>query len=334
MGIALFWVLALASHWLRLSLRQGADPNSVREWYLGNEDDQEATVFLFERSWMETAEDAWGNLLHHTLALIVMAGLLVRTDVRRLTRNVLAATVVLSLPVTAAGPLLIRWAIPGAAGLYVFGLAALNLAALSIAALVFRDGVLRRGAGPRGVVGGSVVGVVAAFTLGVPAVSLAQEEMRVLMSAEQGRVEAFPEARSFDIDTVRVDQDLRVELEAELGRPIFEFQFVVHRALNVEGELLGYSLVTEERGKYRPVTMMVSIDPLGAVRRVSILVYRESRGGEVSRDRFLRQYRGRQSADPVRINRDIVNISGATISVIAVNHGVKKTLALIEQVYL
>jgi hypothetical protein len=47
----------------------------------------------------------------------------------------------------------------------------------------------------------------------------------------------------------------------------------------------------------------------------------------------LRQYRGKSSADPIRINRDIVNISGATMSVQALNFSVRKLLYLTQALY-
>lgn len=333
-GIAFFWVLALTSHWLRLSLRHGSKPDQVREWYLGNENDEDASVFLFERSWLEVAEDAWGNLFHHTLALLVMAGLLVRIDASTRTRTILATCIVVALPATAVGPLLVRWAVPGASHVYLLGLAVLNLSALVIAILVFRDAVWRRGSGPRGLIGGSVIGGLATLLLiGIPGSGTAQGTIRQLMSVEEARAAAFPAAVRFETDTIRVDAALRSELESDLGRSIFDMHFVVHRAFNDHDTFLGYSMATEERGKYRPISMMVSLDSSGVVKRVAILVYRESRGGEVARERFLRQYRGRNNDDPIRINRDVVNVSGATISVISVNHGVKKTLALIERIY-
>jgi hypothetical protein len=75
---------------------------------------------------------------------------------------------------------------------------------------------------------------------------------------------------------------------------------------------------------------MVGTDTGLAVRNVEILVYRESRGGEVRRTRFLRQYRGKTGDDPIRTNRDILNIAGATLSVTALNHGVKRVLATLS----
>ena len=50
------------------------------------------------------------------------------------------------------------------------------------------------------------------------------------------------------------------------------------------------------------------------MRGVEVLVYRESRGSEVRRSRFLRQYRGKDAGDPVRTNRDIINVAGHRLS--------------------
>jgi Na+-translocating ferredoxin:NAD+ oxidoreductase RnfG subunit len=108
---------------------------------------------------------------------------------------------------------------------------------------------------------------------------------------------------------------------------------VVSRVLVGRGALRGYAVVTEEIGKYRPITFMVGATPDLAVRDVEVLAYRESRGGEVKRKRFLSQYRGKRAADPIDVNRDIVNISGATISVRSLNAGVKRVLAELTLLY-
>jgi len=38
--------------------------------------------------------------------------------------------------------------------------------------------------------------------------------------------------------------------------------------------------------------------------------------------------------DPVRVNRDIINISGATMSVRSMSAGVKRVLVLVDEFYL
>jgi hypothetical protein len=61
--------------------------------------------------------------------------------------------------------------------------------------------------------------------------------------------------------------------------------------------------------------------------------YRESRGGEVREQRFLRQFRGKRERDAIQVNNDIVNYTGATLSSQAIARGVKKALALAHLFY-
>ncbi|MCB9773359.1 MAG: FMN-binding protein [Nitrospiraceae bacterium] len=44
--------------------------------------------------------------------------------------------------------------------------------------------------------------------------------------------------------------------------------------------------------------------------------------------------KGKNAEDPIRINRDIINISGATMSVRSMSAGVKRALVLAHELYL
>jgi hypothetical protein len=46
------------------------------------------------------------------------------------------------------------------------------------------------------------------------------------------------------------------------------------------------------------------------------------------------QYEGKTVLDPIRINKDIINITGATMSVRSISAGVKRVLVLIDEFYL
>lgn len=100
------------------------------------------------------------------------------------------------------------------------------------------------------------------------------------------------------------------------------------------GVIDGYASIQNTIGKYRPITYIVGITPDAEVFQVEVLVYRESRGAEVRTPRFMYQYQGKGSEDPIRINRDIVNITGATMSVRSVSAGVKRALVMTEELYL
>lgn len=157
--------------------------------------------------------------------------------------------------------------------------------------------------------------------------------IRVFMTPGEGRAKLFPEAVEFVPEVRHLDAAAKEQLEADLGRAFADDSLEVQLAYGEGHSFLGYAIATEEIGKFRPISFMVGIDPDFEVLGAAVLIYRESRGGQVRQPRFLRQYRGKSLDDPIRINRDIVNITGATLSVRSLNFGVRKLLALTEYFY-
>ena len=156
---------------------------------------------------------------------------------------------------------------------------------------------------------------------------------RVYMTAEQALAETFPKGVRHEPEIKVVTAEIRERLEKKLGRPVPDSTVTVQKVLDDSGHLLGYGVVSDEIGKYHPITFLVGATPELKVERVSILVYRESHGADVRRTRFLNQYRGKSPESPIRSNQDIVNISGATLSVQAMNYGVRKVLGLLAELY-
>lgn len=176
-----------------------------------------------------------------------------------------------------------------------------------------------------------LVGVVGILGLGATVAPIGAQE--VLLAPEQALREMFPEGVRTAREVLPLAADTRARLEKQLGRRIDEDSIDVTRVFDAKNALVGYAVVTEEIGKYRPITFMVGVTPRLTVRDVSVLAYRESRGGEVKRKRFLSQYRGKSTKDPIDVDRDIINISGATISVRSLNAGVKRVLAELTALY-
>jgi hypothetical protein len=178
------------------------------------------------------------------------------------------------------------------------------------------------------------------LAVGLPAVPSAAEEPRpseaeigevqVYLTPDQALQEIFTGVAA--VDTVRavLTPAELASLRAALGYPAPSDTVIVLRPRGGGGEVLGHAVIAEEVGKYRPMTFMVGAGPGREVLGVEVLVYRESRGGEVRRERFLRQYRGKGAEDPVRTNRDILNVAGATLSVNAMNRGVKRVLVTLD----
>jgi Na+-translocating ferredoxin:NAD+ oxidoreductase RnfG subunit len=89
----------------------------------------------------------------------------------------------------------------------------------------------------------------------------------------------------------------------------------------------GYFYYDHVVGKHLLIDYTVAIGSDGRVRRVDILNYRESYGGEVHDANWLAQFVGKSNQNEVRVNADIRNISGATLSSTHLAEGVKKVLA-------
>jgi hypothetical protein len=144
----------------------------------------------------------------------------------------------------------------------------------------------------------------------------------------------FPDAQ-IERKDVTSDAGFQEKLRAKLGRlkpTVWEPKYATFIARQ-NSETVGYAIVVDEIGKVNPFTLIVSATPQFTVREVALMVYREPRGGEISQKRFLAQYKGKKSSDPIMLNRDIVGITGATLSVQGANRAVHKALAVLEIVY-
>lgn len=72
--------------------------------------------------------------------------------------------------------------------------------------------------------------------------------------------------------------------------------------------------VLDEIGKEQPITTGVVIDS-GKIVAVEVLAYRESRGGEVQQNFFTRQFQGAILGKDDALSKRIDGITGATLSV-------------------
>ncbi len=156
---------------------------------------------------------------------------------------------------------------------------------------------------------------------------------QVFLTKEEALKKVFPDCDEIAYDKIILTDDEKNRLQDRLKRKIFEDSFIIYIGIN-SGKVAGYALITEEVGKFHPYTFIVSANPKGKIRDIAILVYRESRGAEIAHKRFLYQFKGKSLKNPIRINKDIINITGATMSVVTMCTGVKKVLAVIEEFYL
>src|SRR6478672_3488961 len=88
----------------------------------------------------------------------------------------------------------------------------------------------------------------------------------------------------------------------------------------------GWFIVDRVIGKHDFITYAVALSTDGTVRGVEILDYRETYGGEIRNPNWRRQFVGKTPGSTLRLDGDIKNISGATLSSRHVTDGVRRLL--------
>jgi hypothetical protein len=155
----------------------------------------------------------------------------------------------------------------------------------------------------------------------------------VFMSEDDAVKIMLQKSQSVRKEVIRLTQEKKELIEQRIGWKFPEDSFEVYVG-RTDDRIDGYAMVHNTIGKHKHMTYMVGVDANGACFDVELLVFREARGSEVGRKRFNTQYEGKTVFDPIRINRDIINISGATMSVRSMSAGVKRVLVLIDEIYL
>ena len=99
------------------------------------------------------------------------------------------------------------------------------------------------------------------------------------------------------------------------------------------GQPLGWFGVDEVVGKHEYITYAVAASPDGHVLGIEVMSYRETHGDEIRRKTWRDNFDGKSLADPLKLGKDIPNISGATLSCRNVTDGVKRVLAMLKVVF-
>lgn len=153
------------------------------------------------------------------------------------------------------------------------------------------------------------------------------------LTEQQALKVALPDSEQISTEvrtlTAAQRQDLQQKTRLRFSEPEYKFFVGKHK-----GQVNGYALIVNELGKHELITFIVGIDAKGKVGQVAVMEYRESRGGEVREKRFLRQFQDKSLSDPIRVDEDITNYTGATLSSHAIARGVRKALVLTSLFFL
>lgn len=147
------------------------------------------------------------------------------------------------------------------------------------------------------------------------------------LSVAEAQQVLLPQADRFVRHSVTLSDDERKRIRKIAGTPQRTATPSVWKALR-GGKQAGWVIVDEVIGKHEFITYATAISMDGHVTGVEILSYRESKGGQVRNPKWRALFRGKTVRDQFKLNKDIPNISGATLSCRNITDGVKRLLAV------
>ena len=141
------------------------------------------------------------------------------------------------------------------------------------------------------------------------------------LTVEQAQAQLFPGEAMAAADTELSPEQAKAIEKASDTR-------VRERSLRIwKAEGGGYFYLDQVIGKHELITYALALAADGEVRGLEILDYRETYGGEVREPKWRQQFVGKRNGAPLKLEVDIANISGATLSSRNVTLGVRRLLA-------
>ena len=139
---------------------------------------------------------------------------------------------------------------------------------------------------------------------------------------------AFPDAERVEVRDVFVTAAERSEIE-RAAHATLESDLVSVYEGYVGDRLLGYAMLDSHIVRTLPEALLIVLDPAGRVTTTHVMAFHEPLD-YLPGPRWLRLHEGHSLSDDLRIGRDIVGITGATLSAHAVMNSVRRALAIYQ----
>lgn len=163
----------------------------------------------------------------------------------------------------------------------------------------------------------------------VPAAIMAPAFAMQYQTLEQAQQALFPQAAQFVRADIIITPELRQKIEKASNVRVRNTLQQVWRA-EAGGKTLGWFVLDEVIGKHEFITYVVALLPDGEVKGIDILDYRETHGSEIKNEKWRAQFIGKKEGDDFKLDEDIKNISGATLSCKNISNGVKRIVATFQ----
>ncbi len=144
------------------------------------------------------------------------------------------------------------------------------------------------------------------------------------LTVDQAQEAIFP-GKTFTPAPMKLTTTQRKAIEQASGVRVLRDEQQVWRVTSGS-----WFIVDEVVGKHEFITYAAGLNPDGSVKQIEIMDYRETYGGQIRDQKWRAQFVGKTSKSTLKLDSDIKNISGATLSCRHITDGVKRLLAFYE----
>jgi Na+-transporting NADH:ubiquinone oxidoreductase subunit NqrC len=161
----------------------------------------------------------------------------------------------------------------------------------------------------------------------VAALVAAPASAATYLSLPQAQAALFP-GQTMVLQNTQLSSSQAKQIEKLAGTKVRELSPKVWRSSDG-----GWFYLDQVIGKHEFITYALALSKESVVSGIEILDYRETYGGEIRNPKWRAQFTDKRNGAPLKLDVDIVNLSGATLSCRNITIGVKRLLATHELLF-
>ena len=136
-----------------------------------------------------------------------------------------------------------------------------------------------------------------------------QLKKSILKKVKKELVKTF-EDKSLVLESIPVSNEVNAKLHKTIAKDHLN-------KIIKDSEVIGYAYIAKAPSKTDEFDFLIILDKNLIIKKAKVLIYREDYGGEIGSKRWLEQFIGKTSGKQLKYTKDIIAISGATISALS-----------------
>ncbi|WP_317932108.1 FMN-binding protein [Halioxenophilus sp. WMMB6] len=150
------------------------------------------------------------------------------------------------------------------------------------------------------------------------------------LTVSQAQKAIFGEQAIFLESPLELSNDQRKAIKKAAGTRQRQQTQAAWQVMGADGKLVGWFFVDDVIGKHEYISYALGVSVAGEILGMEIMSYRESHGDEVREASWREKFVGKHLGDPFKLDEDVPNISGATLSCRNLLDGAKRLLVIYD----